>query len=216
MSEGAYNKIFTLLAKAGWEEDGWDLDIVNHNIDTGFFMEAESKVPFEQFSSSIENFFIGRNSYILNGGLYSSNTIIGRYCSISKDVYLGNTNHDFNCLSTSFVPDDPGFQSQRVKGYNIVGCDVWIAANSIVLQGLTIGHGAVVGAGSVVTKDVPPYAIVAGNPARIIKYRFAPQIIEGLLETKWWTLPDSIIRQLPAHDVEMCIEGLRAARRTTS
>ena len=68
----------------------------------------------------------------------------------------------------------------------IIGNDVWIAAKSIVFQGVKIGNGAVIGAGSVVTKDVPDYAIVAGNPARIIRYRFTPDIIAYLNETKWW------------------------------
>lgn len=71
---------------------------------------------------------------------------------------------------------------------------MWIASGANVLHGVTIGDGAVVGAGSIVTKDVPPYAIVVGNPARILKYRFDDKIIEELLKIKWWDFSDEVIK----------------------
>lgn len=80
------------------------------------------------------------------------------------------------------------------KGPTVIGNDVLIMYGAMVLSGVTIGDGAIVGAGSVVTKDVPPYAIVAGNPARVIKYRFSEEQIKALLEIRWWNWSDKEIR----------------------
>ena len=76
-----------------------------------------------------------------------------------------------------------------------IGNDVWIAANVCVLRGLTVGDGAVIGAGSVVTKDIPPYAIVVGNPAHVVKYRFAEEVIPRVIALKWWDWPYDVIRE---------------------
>ena len=80
------------------------------------------------------------------------------------------------------------------KGPIIVGNDVWIGFRSIILSGVTIGDGAVIYAGSVVTKDIPPYAIVAGVPAKIIRYRFDAKTIERLARVAWWDWPDEVIK----------------------
>ncbi len=76
----------------------------------------------------------------------------------------------------------------------------------MILGGVTIGHGAVIGAGAVVTKDVPPYAIVVGNPARVLRYRFSPELIGKLLDAKWWDLPADVIKGLPLTEPERCLE----------
>ncbi len=75
----------------------------------------------------------------------------------------------------------------------IIGNDVWIGANVVIMNGVTIGHGAIIGATSVVTKDVPPYTIVAGSPARVIKSRFEDHIVQRLLAIQWWDLPIDLI-----------------------
>ena len=74
-----------------------------------------------------------------------------------------------------------------------VGNDVWIADDVIIHSGIIIGDGSIIAGQSVVTKDVPPYAVVAGNPARIVKYRFSPDIIQRFINVKWWDLPESIV-----------------------
>lgn len=79
--------------------------------------------------------------------------------------------------------------------FPIIGNDVWIGANAIILQGVTIGDGAIIAAGAVVTKDVPPYAIVGGVPAKVIKYRFSDEVILKLLQIKWWDKPEEWIIQ---------------------
>ncbi len=85
--------------------------------------------------------------------------------------------------------------AQRV----LIGHDVWIGRSAIVLPGVTVGDGAVVGAGAVVTKDVPPYAIVAGNPAQLIRYRFDEPTVQRLQATAWWLLDDAALRRLGPH-----------------
>jgi acetyltransferase-like isoleucine patch superfamily enzyme len=79
-----------------------------------------------------------------------------------------------------------------------VGNDVWIGEGVFVKAGITIGDGAVIGMGAVITKDVPPYSIVAGNPARFIRFRFDNDVVEALLEMKWWNFPDSELFRLGA------------------
>lgn len=79
----------------------------------------------------------------------------------------------------------------------VIGNDVWIGDRVFVKNGIKIGTGAVIGAGAVVTKDVPPYAVVAGVPAKVIKYRFSEAVIEKLLASKWWRLDDSLIKKFP-------------------
>lgn len=82
------------------------------------------------------------------------------------------------------------------KGAIEIGHDVWIGTNAIILSGVTIGTGAIVGAGSLVAKDVPPYAIVAGNPAKVLRFRFSDELIAKLLQSQWWCLPDTMLKQL--------------------
>jgi serine acetyltransferase len=81
------------------------------------------------------------------------------------------------------------------KGNITIGNDVWIGAKSTIMSGVKIGHGAVIGSGSVVAKDVPPYAIVVGNPAKVIKYRFDEQQIKDLQNIAWWNWDESKIKE---------------------
>ena len=127
--------------------------------------------------------------------------IIGSYCSIADDILIFLAgNHNYKNVST--YPfyckgwDTPsGYECKSLsKGSVIIGNDVWIGEKSIIMSGISIGDGAVIGSGSVVTKNVEPYSIVAGNPAQRIKYRFSPDQIEKLLEIKWWDFCEDLIR----------------------
>lgn len=125
---------------------------------------------------------------------------IGSFCSIARAVSIQEDFHNHRRLSTYFMernvlnmPDAPG--AVVSKGPIRVGNDVWIGAAAHILSGVTIGHGAVVGAGSVITSDVPPYAIVAGNPARVLRYRFSQSRIDELLQLAWWDWPLEKLRQ---------------------
>jgi hypothetical protein len=107
-----------------------------------------------------------------------------------------------------------------VKGDIVIGSDAWVSFGSYVLSGVTIGDGAVVAAGAVVTKDVPPYAIVGGNPAKVIRHRHTEEQIAALLEIKWWDWPEKEIREavpyLASEDVDAFIAYARGKRAVTS
>lgn len=120
---------------------------------------------------------------------------IGRYCSIAGGVsILTSQEHHLEWVSTFpfqiIFGDDRGLPiPSRSKGNVSIGHDVWIGTEALILSGVSIGHGAVIAARSVVTKDVPPYAIVAGVPARVIRHRFDPATIASLLRIAWWDWP---------------------------
>ena len=144
----------------------------------------------------------GRHTYgIKRSSIFGLNdsvkVAVGSFCSIGKEVlFLVRANHPLHTASTfplrSFAKDNLELTS---KGPILIGNDVWIGQRAILMSGVTVGDGAVIGAGAVVTRDVPPYAIVGGNPARIIRYRFDGSTIEGLLSIRWWEWPDEKITQ---------------------
>ncbi len=124
-----------------------------------------------------------------------SHTTIGKFCSIGPNFLCGWGIHPTNALSTSPV----FYSTRRQNGFTYsktdkieerkaiaIGNDVFIGANVTVLDGITIGDGAVIGAGAVVSKNIPPYAVAVGCPIQVIKYRFQPQIVEGLQQLQWW------------------------------
>lgn len=129
---------------------------------------------------------------------------IGNFCSVSWNVSIGGANHEMNCVTThSFLynvnsclhpeSEPPAYDRFRNQPC-VIGHDVWIGTGAIILRGVEVGTGAVIGAGSVVTKNVPPYAVVCGNPAKIIRYRFDEAVINQMLQLKWWDWPDKKIR----------------------
>jgi len=123
----------------------------------------------------------------------------GNFCSIGPNVTVCiDGNHRIDTFSTFPFQTFPSTQNRHDwvawgKETPTIGNDVWIGADVLLLSGASIGDGAVVAARSVVTKPVPPYAVVAGNPARVVKYRFDEATIRDLLELKWWDLPDEVI-----------------------
>ena len=130
---------------------------------------------------------------------------IGKFCSIAEGVKIGLAEHPLFMISTSPVfydnsQDLPLFLTDRSLKYGsdaltIVGSDVWIGQNTIIKSGVSIGTGAVIGAGSIVTHDVPPYAIHAGNPAKLIRMRFSGEIYNRLVESNWWDLDHNVLAQ---------------------
>lgn len=120
-------------------------------------------------------------------------TVFGNYCSIAPNVYVFNGNHPLAFFSQHPIFYNPkiGFvnEEQIPRTKLIIGHDVWIGANAIILPSVSrIGNGAVIGAGTVVTRDVKPYEVVAGNPARHIRYRFTPIVIDRIEKSLWWLL----------------------------
>lgn len=147
---------------------------------------------------------------------------IGSFVSIANGVVIGGGRHPMEWVGMSPVfyegrdsvkakfAEHPRDAVRRVG----IGHDVWIGRSAIVLAGVQIGHGAVVGAGAVVTRDVPPYAIVAGNPARHIRYRFDEPTRQRMLASRWWDLDDAALRELgpQVRDVAAFLESIE--RRT--
>ncbi|MDR1126365.1 MAG: CatB-related O-acetyltransferase [Deltaproteobacteria bacterium] len=138
---------------------------------------------------------LGKYSY-MQGNSSFFNVHIGCYCSIAPNVTIGDIQHPISWLSThpfQYIPSTK-FKTLPYEGEPhknnqvIVGNDVWICRHAVILTGVQVGDGAIVGAGAVVTKNVPPYAIVGGNPARIIRYRFDEKTITELLSLAWWQL----------------------------
>jgi len=122
---------------------------------------------------------------------FSAGTKIGRYCTIAKNIHAFHANHPMNLKSMHafFYYPKIGFAQKNLLSYTrlTIGNDVYIGHNVIILPSVkSIGDGAVIGAGSVVNVDIPPYAVVVGHPCRIVRYRFSPSTIQELLESKWW------------------------------
>jgi virginiamycin A acetyltransferase len=150
---------------------------------------------------------IGTFSYTGIGTMIRSSSI-GSFCSISWNVSIGGGDHDFDHVTTSplwrfaMMDGEIGHDSNKElqKRFDVqpdckIGNDVWIATNAVVLRNVTIGDGAIIGAGAIVRKDVEPYTIVAGVPAKPIKKRFDDHIIEALQAIAWWDWPVDVIRE---------------------
>jgi acetyltransferase-like isoleucine patch superfamily enzyme len=128
-----------------------------------------------------------------------SKLIIGKYCSIANNVFiLIGGEHRTSFVSTypfATLWNETDIADSYSKGDTIIGNDVWIGNGSMILSGVTIGDGCVIGARSLVTKNIPPYSIVGGNPAKIIKMRFTPEQIQKLLKIQWWYWPDDLVKK---------------------
>lgn len=151
---------------------------------------------------------------------------VGRYCSIAGGLKFSGVRHPIEAVTTSpFVYDKnfsmvasgiekfdcsfPAIFNKQPRREIVINNDVWIGSNVWLARGINIGTGAVIAAESVVTKDVEPYAIYGGNPAKLIRYRFDEEVIEGLLESKWWDMHPSIISALNMRNPITFIEDLK-------
>jgi acetyltransferase-like isoleucine patch superfamily enzyme len=141
-----------------------------------------------------ERLQLGRRSYtyvtpriIAHDGDPAHSVTVGAYCSIAEDVtFLVGGNHRTDWISTFPFPGSRERGHPASRGEIRIGNDVWIAMGAVVFSGVTIGDGAVIGGFAVVTRDVPPYTIVAGNPARPVRLRFSEEDVALLLRLRWW------------------------------
>lgn len=146
---------------------------------------------------------IGRYSYV-GVGRWVIHAEVGNFCSIANEVNIGLAKHSLDYLSTSpiFTEKKNGTGHSWVEKncfvpseQTIIGNDVWIGYRAIIRGGVKVGDGAIIGAGAMVTKDVPAYAIVGGVPAKIIRYRYSQDMIERLEQVKWWEMKDKDLRE---------------------
>ena len=148
--------------------------------------------------------------------------IIGKFCQIGAGVefVMNGANHQMNAVSTypfyifgSWDQSAPSKEDIPFKGDTVVGNDVWIGQNSTILPGVHIGDGAIIGLNSVVTRDVPPYTIVAGNPAKTVRKRFDDELIDLLLKLKWWEKSieeiNALIPLLSCSDLAKVKQGIK-------
>jgi acetyltransferase-like isoleucine patch superfamily enzyme len=179
----------------------------------GAFVSFSSNVSLDSRLSRGVKILSGARIGSVNVGSYTyigerssiERTQIGRYCSIAPEVIIGLASHPTDHISTY-----PGFYSSAATGAFFfgnelhlfdkktteIGHDVWIGARAIIVGGVTIGTGAIVATGAVVAKDVPPYAIVGGVPAKVLRYRFDSQLCEAILATKWWEFSEDKLSSL--------------------
>lgn len=166
---------------------------------------------------------IGAWTYIRGPGRISTGLRrIGRYCSIAPGLSAGDGSHPTDWLSTSPFQyagtSSTGWLKNPSNGYlkfvpsrsNIskIGNDVWIGSNVTILPGVTVGNGVIIAAGSVVNKDVPDYAVVAGVPARVIKFRFEEDLIAKLSKLKWWRFSPDDLSGVPFDDPINAVEEI--------
>ena len=145
----------------------------------------------------------GDYSYVVNDSDIICTTL-GKFCSIAAQTRINPGNHPLKRVMMSHVGyrssayglgnDDAAFFEWRRSTPVTLGNDVWIGHGAVVLPGVSIGTGAAVGAGSIVTKDVPPFAIVVGNPARVLRLRFSEAVVAALLSIAWWDWPHERLR----------------------
>lgn len=173
--------------------------------------------PHVTFSAT--NYFFTMGSFSYTRSQLPINTIVGRYCSIANNVQRMGVNHPLDQFTTSSLTyqtrgaaishyerqHDIAFKRSSIHTAEekpiVIGNDVWIGQDVLFTsKGVTVNDGAVIAAGSVVTKDVPPYAIVGGNPAKIIRFRFPPEIIQKLLNLKWWQYDYGQFKTITSND----------------
>ncbi len=160
-----------------------------------------------------QNVRIGRNSFV-NEGIIREYTTIGRYCSMGRKVTIAAPHHPLNYMTTHLAllaasdqgAPNPDRQEGQIETH--IGNDVWIGDNVFIKRGVHIGDGAVIGASAVVTKDVPPFAIMAGVPARLLRYRFDEAIRQRMIRAAWWNYPEAFLGTLPLRDVAATLERL--------
>lgn len=160
-----------------------------------------------------------RNNVLFNCPEFGDRLVIGKFCSIASGTrfVMGSANHRISSISTypfnvfggAWRENTPPHLSQLpFKGDTVVGNDVWIGRESVILPGVRIGDGAIIAARSVVAKDVEPYTVAGGNPARPIRKRFDPELTALLLELRWWDMePELLAEFLPV----LCDSDLEAA-----
>ena len=210
------------------------------NTSPDFIIQNELKIRLGGFSkivcSDLEgNFTLGEFSCVnrctfgrysgMGSSSYIADAVVGRYCTFGSRLSVGAFDHPTNWLSIHEFQyrDLSGIYGESILegGINTLqdgsrqtyfGSDVWIGDNASIKRGISVGHGAIIGLGSVVTHDIEPFSIVVGNPGRVLRKRFSDKVIESLLELRWWDLDMQALRGVNCCDIESAISDLRQKR----
>lgn len=185
------------------------------NPDTVFPIAGVDTVTFVKPAIQNPNIVVGEYTYFADRDFESHVThhydfngdklLIGKFCQIAADVefVMNGANHQMNAVSTypfyifgGWEQPTPDKTKMPLKGDTVVGNDVWIGQNATILPGVHIGDGAIIGCNSTVASDVPPYTVVAGNPAKPLRKRFDDELIDLLLRLRWWDKPAEEINAL--------------------
>jgi chloramphenicol O-acetyltransferase type B len=199
------------------------------NLPANTRLEAPSSLKWTDYEHSIH---LGAFSYQVSGYCFAAR--IGRYCSFGENVQIGRQDHPLTWASTSpafYLHDrlfdlDGGFEgAEDYHSYRFpnegaptkvqittIGNDVWIGHGALIKAGVTIGHGAIVAAHAVVARDVPPFAVVAGNPAVIKKFRLPPSLISPMLRGEWWRYAPWQLKHLQPSKLHDFVIGVLAMR----
>jgi len=197
------NKIILLLQKIVFRTLN-TTRVLKGNVKVSGLSRGLNNVTFEGDNGLWERCFFNGDIKVGYGTTFGFNTFIagnisiGKYCQLGSDVAIHSTNHPISYLSTYInknLFDGELSKLKEVKNITI-GNDVWIGHNALIIGEIEIGNGAIIAAGAVVTKDVPPYSIVAGVPAKVIKMRFNKRIIQQIEELKWWDKNDKELEEI--------------------
>jgi acetyltransferase-like isoleucine patch superfamily enzyme len=203
-------------------KNGLGFYVLNRVLADDFCFEPPCSIKMANVEQACS---LGAFSYIVSG--YLCGVEIGRYCSFGEDVQIGRQNHPLSWLSTSpflyldnsqildatahqfsdVTMHEAAFLSEpaTILRKTVIKNDVWVGQSAIINAGVTIENGAIIAAGSVVTRNVPAYAIVGGNPATIIRYRFPPHIIARLEDIQWWRFSPQQIKGITINNIQQAI-----------
>jgi len=206
----------TIYPLAGYERLCFLKNIIkNPNIIVGDYTYYDDFEDVHNFEKNVKYHF----------DFTGDKLIIGKFCMIASDVkfIMNGANHLTDALSTyPFAIFGSGWEKAMegrqypYKGDLVIGNDVWIGREAMIMKGLSIGTGAIIGARSVVTRDVPAYAIVVGVPARIVKYRHTPETVARLLCSKWWEVDPEVLKRLPSNDPDKFLEEISSVNRPSA
>lgn len=194
-------------------------------------LTVEAPVNFHRPIHFKKKTSIGAFTY-LNDGFIDHCSHIGRYCALGQDLRIGEPNHPIDWLSTAnfqynakefgwhasandYEALDPKIRGKHFAGDAAsIGNDVWIGARVTILRGVKVGDGAIIAAGAVVNKDVPPYAIVGGLPARVLRYRFDEDTIAKLLRLQWWRYSPNQLSGINFSNIAEAVQQVQTAERS--